>query len=268
MRRASPTGLVTFRYVQQRAPDKDGDQEVLDGLTFTHHIVDGPGDEESVSWHYVETGEGEPIVFLHGIPDSWYQWHHQMSALSATHRCIAVDLKGYGQSETRPGEYRHEGVAEQLYAMLQSIGVTRFNLVTHDRGTVQADFIASQTSRKPSYATDAAKQHLFHFNPDLAPQGEIFMNAPWTGLMEDPVRFIVWVYTWITERPIPDAEVERVIQEFWYHGVSRAVPRYFKQFQLPARMAGPPQSPAEAWRCPILIIARATTAKPSRGSST
>ena len=242
-----------FRYVQQRAPDNDGDQEVLDGVTFTHHIVDGPGDEESVSWHYVETGEGEPIVFLHGIPDSWYQWHHQMSALSATHRCIAIDLKGYGQSEKRPGEYRHEGVAEQLYALLQSIGVTRFNLVTHDRGTVQADFIAAKHP-EAVLRYGRGEQHLFHFHPDLAPQGEIFMNAPWTGLMEDPVRFIVWVYTWITERPIPDVEVERVIQEFWYPGVSRAVPRYFNSSSFRQEWLARRNRLLKAWRCPVLIM--------------
>ncbi|HTT82729.1 MAG TPA: hypothetical protein VMF67_04555 [Rhizomicrobium sp.] len=40
---------------------------------FTHRFVTGPGDGEYLSWHYVEAGAGEPIVFLHGIPDSWYQ---------------------------------------------------------------------------------------------------------------------------------------------------------------------------------------------------
>ena len=242
-----------FRSVQPREPDRDGDQEVFDGVTFTHRFVDGPGDEESVSWHYVEAGSGEPIVFLHGIPDSWFQWHHQMSALAATHRCIAVDLKGYGLSEKRPGDYRHEAVGEQLYAMLQTIGVTRFNLVTHDRGTVQGDFIAAKHP-EAVLRYGRGEQHLFNFHPDLAPQGEIFMNAPWTGLMEDPVRFVVWVYTWITERPIPDAEVERVIQEFWYPGVSRAVPRYFNSSSFRQEWLARRNRLLKAWRCPVLIM--------------
>ena len=46
-----------------------------------------------------------------------------MSELSQTHRCIGVDLKGYGQSEKGPGDYRHEGAAEKLFVMLQKIGV-------------------------------------------------------------------------------------------------------------------------------------------------
>ena len=132
-----------FAHVKPRKADQEGDTEVIDGVTFTHHFVTAPGDAEYLTWHYVEAGSGEPIVFLHGIPDSWYQWHPQMAALASTHRCIGVDLKGYGQSDKRPGDYRHEGASEQLFAMLRKIGLTRFNVVTHDRGTVQADFIAA-----------------------------------------------------------------------------------------------------------------------------
>ena len=132
----------------------------------------------------------------------------------------------YGQSETGAGEYRHERVADQLWAMLQEIGVSHFNFVTHDRGTVQADFIAA---KHPDAVLryGRGERQLYHFNPELAPHGEFFKDAPWTGTMEDPIRFIVWVYTWVTERPIPDDEVVRVMQEFSYPGVRRAVPRYF-----------------------------------------
>ena len=59
-----------FAYVAPRKPDADGDTEVLDGVTFTHHFVDAPGDAETIRWHYTEAGSGEPIVFLHGIPPS------------------------------------------------------------------------------------------------------------------------------------------------------------------------------------------------------
>ena len=104
--------------VPAREPDKDGDQENLDGVTFTHHFVDAPGDYDVVSWHCVTCGQGQPMVFLHGIPDSWFMWHHQMAALSSQYQCVAVDLKGYGQSSKEVGDYRHEGASEQLFGML------------------------------------------------------------------------------------------------------------------------------------------------------
>jgi pimeloyl-ACP methyl ester carboxylesterase len=242
-----------FAHVKPRNEDRDGDVEIINGVAFTHRFVTAPGDAEFLTWHYVEAGAGEPIVFLHGIPDSWYQWHPQMAALAATHRCIAVDLKGYGQSDKRPGDYRHEGVSEQLFAMLRKIGLTKFNVVTHDRGTVQADFmVANHPEAILRYGR--GEQHLYNFHPDLAPQGEIFMNAPWTGVMEDPKHFTVWVYTWITERPIADPIMERVIQEFSYPGITRAVPRYFNSSSFRAEWLARRNRLLQSWRCPVLIM--------------
>jgi pimeloyl-ACP methyl ester carboxylesterase len=247
--------LAHFASVQPRERDKDGDTETFDGVTFTHHFVDAPGDEETLNWHYVETGkkDADAIVFLHGLPDSWFQWVHQMSALSAGYRCIAVDLKGYGQSSTGPGDYRHEGAGEQLYAMLQQIGVTKFNLVTHDRGTVQGDFIAANHPESV-LRYGRGEQQLYHFNPVLAPQGETFMNAPWTGIMEDPKRFVIWVYAWVSKRPIADEDMARVIQEFWYPGVVRAVPRYFNSSSIRQEWLARRSRLLAAWKCPVLIM--------------
>jgi pimeloyl-ACP methyl ester carboxylesterase len=37
--------------------------------------MQAPGESETIGWHYVEAGKGEPVVLLHSIPDSWYLWH-------------------------------------------------------------------------------------------------------------------------------------------------------------------------------------------------
>jgi len=244
-----------FESVKPRPADQEGDTEILDGVVFTHHFVDAPGDHELVRFHYVEAGAGEAIVFLHGIPDSWYQWHHQMVTLSRNYRCIAPDLKGYGQSEKKPGDYRHEGAADNLYAMLEKIGVaaSKFNLVTHDRGTVQADYIAAKHP-EAVLRYGRGEQHLYHFNPVLAPQGDIFRDAPYTGIMEDPKRFLVWVYTWIAKRPIPDDEFTRLIQEFSYPGITRAVPRYFNSSTFRAEWLDRRNRLLKTWKCPVMIM--------------
>jgi len=242
-----------FADVEPREADHDGDTEVLDGQTFTHHFVTAPGDHELVSWHYVEVGEGEPVVFLHGIPDSWFQWHHQMAALAAGCRCIAVDLKGYGQSEKERGDYRHAGAAAQLFTMLDQIGLEKFNLITHDRGTVQADYIAADhPDRVLRYGR--GEQHLYHFNPVLAPQDQIFAEAPWSGLMEDPKRFALWVYAFVCNLPVADADMRRVIQEFSYPGITRAVPRYFLSSTFRKEWIERRTRLLEAWRCPVTLL--------------
>ena len=244
-----------YSHVKPRPADIEGSTEELDGATFTHHFVYGPGDAERVLWHYVEAGpeDAEVIVFLHGIPDSWYQWRHQMASLSKTYRCIGVDLKGYGQSEKGVGDYSHEGVSEQLLKMLQLIGLKRFNLVTHDRGTVQADFIVAKHPENV-IRYGRGEQHLYHFEPQLAPQGEIFQNAPWTGIMEDPIKFVCWVYTFVCNKPIPKDDMERVIQEFSYPGTSRAVPRYFNTSTFRQEWLHRRNRLLAAWKCPVMLI--------------
>ncbi|KAK5731923.1 hypothetical protein LTR17_010998 [Elasticomyces elasticus] len=257
-----------FAHVEPRSPDKDGDKEIIDGVEFTHHFVMSPGDYEVIEWHYVTCGkpEGIPIVFLHGIPDSWYQWHPQMVGMSSTHHCVSVDLKGYGQSSKAAGSFVHETVAEQLYTMLLQISIKKFFLITHDRGTVQGDFIcAKHPEAVLGYAR--GEQHLYHLNEALYPQQDIFMNAPYSNVMVDRKHFVLFVYTWITQLPIPDDVVARAIQEFSYADIDRAVPRYFssssfRQEWLARRQGGWTKADGtksesgllEAWKCPVVIM--------------
>ncbi len=56
--------------------------------------------------HYIEQGEGNPIVFLHGIPTSSYLWRNVIPALSPYARCIAPDLIGMGKSDKPDIAYR------------------------------------------------------------------------------------------------------------------------------------------------------------------
>ena len=88
----------------------------------------------------VETGEGEPIVFLHGNPTSSYLWRGVIPHLASLGRCIAPDLVGMGDSDkledSGPGSYRFIEHRRYLDALLEALGVTeRVTLVTHDWGS-------------------------------------------------------------------------------------------------------------------------------------
>ncbi|MBE7184341.1 MAG: alpha/beta fold hydrolase [Methylobacterium mesophilicum] len=239
--------------VQARPADADRATKVFDSVSFTHRLVDAPADYTRIPWHYVECGAGEPIVFLHGLPDSWFLWHHQMASLSATHRCIAIDLKGYGQSYKGLGDYTQEGTAEQIVAMLEEVGITRFNLVSHDRGTAQADFIvANHPDRVLRYGR--GEQLLYHFNPQLAAHDDMVLNAPYTGTLADPARFVASAYASLTVKPVPDEELRRIVQEFSYPGIDRAVPRYYAAGSKEQEWLARRSRLLSAWTSPVLLI--------------
>jgi haloalkane dehalogenase len=86
---------------------------------------------------YVETGRGDPIVFLHGNPTSSYLWRNIIPAVSGHGRCLAPDLVGMGQSGRTPrGAYRFVDHARYLDAWFEAVGATRnVTLVLHDWGS-------------------------------------------------------------------------------------------------------------------------------------
>jgi haloalkane dehalogenase len=92
---------------------------------------------------YVETGSGDPIVFLHGNPTSSYLWRNVIPHVESLGRCIAPDLIGMGDSaklrESGPGRYRLAVHQRHLDALLERLGVERnVTLVGHDWGSALA----------------------------------------------------------------------------------------------------------------------------------
>jgi haloalkane dehalogenase len=89
---------------------------------------------------YVEVGEGDPIILLHGNPTSSYLWRNVLPHLKPIGRCIAPDLMGMGDSDklpaSGPGSYRFVEQRSYLDALLESLDVReRVTLVVHDWGS-------------------------------------------------------------------------------------------------------------------------------------
>ena len=86
---------------------------------------------------YVDTGAGEPIVFLHGNPTSSYLWRNIVPHVAGSHRCLAPDLVGMGDSGRAPGgTYRFVDHARYLDAWFDALGLSRdVVLVVHDWGS-------------------------------------------------------------------------------------------------------------------------------------
>lgn len=77
---------------------------------------------------YTDTGTGAPVVFLHGFPHNRSLWAPQLSALFPFVRCIAPDLRGFGESPPRP-PYSMDRYADDVASLLDTIGVARAVIV-------------------------------------------------------------------------------------------------------------------------------------------
>ena len=86
---------------------------------------------------YVDTGTGDPVVFLHGNPTSSYLWRNVIPHIAPSARCLAPDLVGMGDSGRAPaGSYRFVDHARYLDAWFEALGLARsVTLVMHDWGS-------------------------------------------------------------------------------------------------------------------------------------
>ena len=85
--------------------------------------------------HYVEAGEGDPVLFLHGNPTSCYLWRNVMPHLAGEARSVAMDLVGMGRSDKPDLEYRLVDHARYVDGFIEALGLRRLTLVLHDWGS-------------------------------------------------------------------------------------------------------------------------------------
>ncbi|KAL5060948.1 hypothetical protein RYX36_032552 [Vicia faba] len=93
-----------------------------------------------IKMHIAEKGkEGPVVLFLHGFPELWYSWRHQIAALgSLGYRAVAPDLRGYGDTEAPASvsSYTIFHLVGDVIALIDSLGVDQVFLVAHDWGAI------------------------------------------------------------------------------------------------------------------------------------
>jgi pimeloyl-ACP methyl ester carboxylesterase len=100
-----------------------------------------------------DAGEGAPVVLLHGFPELWYSWRHQLRDLAAAgFHVIAPDMRGYGGTD-RPGrleDYDAVSLAGDVVALMGAFGYERFAVVGHDWGASVAWEVARRHPERVS----------------------------------------------------------------------------------------------------------------------
>jgi len=85
--------------------------------------------------HYIDEGEGDPILFLHGNPTSSYLWRNVIPHLEGQARLIAPDLIGMGKSDKPNIDYTYDDHYAYLEAFIEKLGLKNVTLVIHDWGS-------------------------------------------------------------------------------------------------------------------------------------
>jgi haloalkane dehalogenase len=107
------------------------DKAILAQFPFESKFIEVQGSRI----HYIDEGEGDPVLFLHGNPTSSYLWRNILPYIIPHGRCIAPDLIGMGKSDKPDLDYRFTDHARYIDGFIEQLALTNITLVIHDWGS-------------------------------------------------------------------------------------------------------------------------------------
>jgi Predicted hydrolases or acyltransferases (alpha/beta hydrolase superfamily) len=109
---------------------------------WDHNFVD----VNNIRMHYVSAGSGPLVLLLHGFPEFWYSWRHQISALSEKFHVVAPDMRGYNKTDKPPKieDYSARNLISDVVGLIQKLAPEEKKaiLVGHDWGGAIAWMVA------------------------------------------------------------------------------------------------------------------------------
>lgn len=141
-----------------------GGINVTTALAVEHHYTQVNG----IRMHYVQAGDGPLMLCLHGFPEFWYSWRHQIAAFRAAYTVVAPDLRGYNETAKPATGYDVLTLLEDVRQLLTSLTDQPAVVLAHDWGGALAWLLASQY-------------------PELV-ERLVVMNIPHPAVFENAVR--------------------------------------------------------------------------------
>ena len=132
-------------------------------ITGHHANVNG------TTLHYVAAGTaGSPVLLVHGFPETWRAFRRLIPLLAVSHRVFAVDLRGFGDSDTAPGDHDSQAAAEDLHQLIAHLGLGPVHLTGQDISGATV-FRLAVTHREDVLSLTAIETSLPGFGWEMLP---------------------------------------------------------------------------------------------------
>lgn len=197
---------------------------------FQPNFFDGQG----FKMHYVDEGEGEPILCLHGQPTWSYLYRNFIPPLSETHRVIVPDHKGYGKSETPANsEYTFKNHVENLAALIEHLQLENITIVCQDWG---GPIAAAYTLRHPDKVKRLCLMNTMmgygfavRDMPKSEPRPPKLQDSAW-------FQWVLKVHENGTYRSIMETLGDNVVsnmKKLYFHNSAVITPEWIRAYSLP-----------------------------------
>jgi pimeloyl-ACP methyl ester carboxylesterase len=204
----------------------------IDNVTFSHHTTSVNG----IQLHYVIGGQGDPVVLLHGWPETWYSWHHVMPALAKNYTVIVPDLRGLGDSSKPPTGYDGKTLAEDIRQLVTRLGFKTIFLVGHDIGTQVAYSYAA------AHPTEVKKLAVMELTiPGFVPPGRMPLwwvifhqtpDVPEALVQGKEMMYLSWFFHNLPFNPaaITQADIDKYVSRYSAPGGMHAGFEHYRAF--------------------------------------
>ncbi len=229
---------------------------------FLDEVEHGYADNDGVKIHYATIGEGPLVVMIHGFPDYWYSWRHQMEGLKDNFKLVAIDQRGYNLSDQPEGDenYNMRYLVSDVAAVIRHFGEDKATIVGHDWGGIVSWQFAFALPQMVERLVIMNLPHPNGLARELATNVEQQQNSGYArtfieGSPSDPNILFGGPMTaetlsfWVS-----DPEARKLYAKAFARSSFDAMLAYYKQNYPRSDGNSPPPAPAPQLNVPLLIF--------------
>ena len=215
----------------------------------------GTVDNSGVKIHYATLGSGPLVVMIHGFPDFWYSWRHQMAALAGRYQVVAIDQRGYNLSDKPAGQAQYDMslLVGDVRAVVQQLAKgQRAIIVGHDWGGMVAWRFAMQHPELTGRLIVLNLPHPRGLAHELATNPQQQQNSAYARRFQEPDAAKTLTAEGLAKRVADATDRQRYLEAF-KRSDFEAMLNYYKQ-NYPRAPYAEDTSPVIKVKAPVLLI--------------
>ena len=225
-----------------------------DAADLHERVKHGFADSNGVKIHYATLGKGPLVVMIHGFPDYWYTWRHQMEALAGEHQVVAIDMRGYNKSDKPKGveQYDMRLLIGDVLAVVKHFKQEKATIVGHDWGGAVAWGVAMAAPQVCEKLIILNLPHMRGLARELANNPQQQKNSAYARAFQLPGAHLAltakWLSRWVKD---PKARARYVVA--FKRSDFKAMLNYYKR-NYPRKPYKEDKSPAVPVKMPVLMF--------------
>jgi pimeloyl-ACP methyl ester carboxylesterase len=237
-------------------PTGSSDSFMLDNVKFKHYRDNING----ITMHYVMGGKGEPVVLLHGWPQTWFQWRDVMPVLANNNFTVIVpDLRGLGDTSKPASGYDGNTTASDIYQLVSGLGFNTSYIVGHDIGaqTAYSYAVAHPNNVNKLAVIDYVFPGLYSHESFAEPWWFSFhrtLDLPEALIAGNEKAYLSWFYRQLAYNPysIDEVAIDEYARQYSAPGGMRSGFEYFRAYPINSLMNN--ETSKSSFSTPLLAV--------------